>query len=385
MSALSLPANTRSWLADNGISTADIAREIGAERSVLSRVINHQRWPKRTGKQLHERLIAALTARGLHHQQKAPQRDNAAGPVVPTTSKATGDVDMVLRKTRITEAARRHFGITRDPFGDPQHTDDIFVSPGYRYVREAVLDKARHGGMLAVIGQSGSGKSTLRRAVIEQLRDQHTPCIVIEPYVIAMAESDATGVPLRAQHIASAIWREVSPASRLSGDSDTRFAQLHRALRESARAGNRHLIMIEEAHSVHKQTLRHLRRFTELTDGLKSLLGVVLFGQQELEAKLSESDPQVREVVQRTELVHVYPLGNDLVPYLRHRFQRAGLELDKLLDARALDAVSARLAETGTESLLYPQAVHNLVAMCLNTCADVGAPLVTADIVRRAK
>ena len=34
-----------------------------------------------------------------------------------------------------------------------------------------------------------------RHAGIEQLREDHTPCIVIEPYVIAMAESDATGVP----------------------------------------------------------------------------------------------------------------------------------------------------------------------------------------------
>lgn len=385
MTALSLPANTRDWLAENGISTADLARDVGVERSVLSRVINHQRWPKRTGKQLHERLHAVLAERGLTRKEKAPQRGNAAGPVVPITDAAKGDVDMVLRKTRITDAARRHFGISRDPFGDPQHIDDIFVSPGYRYVREAVIDKARYGGILAVVGQSGSGKSTLRCAVIEQLRDSHTPCIVIEPYVIAMSESDATGVPMRAQHIASAIWREVSPASRQSGDIDTRFANLHKALKESARAGNRHLIMIEEAHSLPKSTLRHVRRFTELRDGLKSLVGVVLFGQQELEAKLSESDPQVREVVQRAEIVHVYPLGNDLIPYLRHRMQRAGLEIEKIIEPRALEAISTRLAETGTESLLYPQAVHNLVSMCINTAADVGAPAVTADIVRRAK
>jgi len=290
---------------------------------------------------------------------------------------------MVLRKTPISEAARRHFGITRDPFSDPQSLGEVFFSPMYRYVRESVLDKAKHGGMLAVVGQSGSGKSTIRGAVIEQLREDHSQVIVIEPYVIAMAESDATGVPLRAQHIASAIWREVSPASRLSGDTETRFAQLHRALRESARAGNRHLIMIEEAHSVPKPTLRHLRRFTELRDGLRALIGVVLFGQQELEAKLSESDPQVREVVQRTELVHVYPLGKDLEPYLRHRFQLAGLELDKLMDARALDAIHTRLSETGTQSLLYPQAIHNLIGLALNAAADLGAPSVSADLVRR--
>ena len=381
--SLTLPPDLRAWMDAQGHTTADLARACNVDRSVLSRVINHGRWPVRTGRRLHERLTTWLASNGLPPEtKKAPERSNAPRPVV-TPAETQGDEDMVLRKTPISEAARRHFGITRDPFSDPQSLGEVFFSPMYRYVRESVLDKAKHGGMLAVVGQSGSGKSTIRGAVIEQLRDDHSQVIVIEPYVIAMAESDATGVPLRAQHIASAIWREVSPASRLSGDTETRFAQLHRALRESARAGNRHLIMIEEAHSVPKPTLRHLRRFTELRDGLRALIGVVLFGQQELEAKLSESDPQVREVVQRTELVHVYPLGKDLEPYLRHRFQLAGLELDKLMDARALDAIHTRLSETGTQSLLYPQAIHNLIGLALNAAADLGAPSVSADLVRR--
>jgi len=381
--SLTLPPDLRAWMDAQGHTTADLARACNVDRSVLSRVINHGRWPVRTGRRLHERLTTWLASNGLPPEtKKAPERSNAPRPVV-TPAETQGDEDMVLRKTPISEAARRHFGITRDPFSDPQSLGEVFFSPMYRYVRESVLDKAKHGGMLAVVGQSGSGKSTIRGAVIEQLREDHSQVIVIEPYVIAMAESDATGVPLRAQHIASAIWREVSPASRLSGDTETRFAQLHRALRESARAGNRHLIMIEEAHSVPKPTLRHLRRFTELRDGLRALIGVVLFGQQELEAKLSESDPQVREVVQRTELVHVYPLGKDLEPYLRHRFQLAGLELDKLMDARALDAIHTRLSETGTQSLLYPQAIHNLIGLALNAAADLGAPSVSADLVRR--
>lgn len=385
MTALALPPNVRDWIASQGITTADLARSVGVDRSVMSRVINHGRWPVRTGRQLRDRLHTWLAEAGLPPPEieKTPSRLNATGSIVPPASKNQETDDMVLRKTRINEAARRHFDITRDPFGDPQSPEDVFLSPMYRYVRESVMDKARHGGMLAVVGQSGSGKSTMRGEVIEQLRANHTPCIVIEPYVIAMADSDATGTPLRAQHIASAIWREVSPGSRMSGDTETRFAQLHRALRESARAGNRHLIVIEEAHSVPKSTLRHLRRFTELRDGLRSLIGVVLFGQQELEAKLSESDPQVREVVQRCEMVHVYPLGKDLEAYLRHRFTRAGLDLATLIDTHALDAITARLAETGTQSLLYPQAVHNLVAMLLNAAAELGAPNVAADLVRR--
>lgn len=381
MSAIRL----RTVLAEHKLEVKHLARHCGLSRTAASRVVNHGVYPaRRDTETLQHRIAHFLEERHIaapDWHQPIDARPKRQRPEAPTPADPKEPDLMVLRKTRITDATRRHFGILRDPFADPQTSDDVFVSQSYRYVREAILDKGKHGGMLAVVGQSGSGKSTLRGDCIEQLRDSNV--IVIEPYVIAMGETNSQGVPLRATHIGSAIAREVSPSSTLSGDSDTRFAQLHKMLRESARAGNRHLIIVEEAHAIPKPTLRHLRRFTELRDGLRSLIGLVLIGQQELEAKLSEHDPAVREVVQRTELVHVHPLGADLQPYLQFRFQRAGLDLAKLFDDKAIDAVRTRLADSGTQSLLYPQAVHNLVAMALNGAAALGAPTVSADMVRR--
>jgi len=53
----------------------------------------------------------------------------------------------------------------------------------------------------------------------------------------------------------------------------------------------------------------------------------------------------------------------------------------------AVDAIRAKLAvgrpgDKGFRSLLYPLAVNNLCTACLNEAAELGAPKVTADIVR---
>ncbi|MFP4733744.1 AAA family ATPase, partial [Pasteurella multocida] len=84
--------------------------------------------------------------------------------------------------------------------------------------------------------------------------------------------------------------------------------QLHRVLKDSARAGNQHVLIIEEAHSLPVPTLKHLKRFFELEDGFKKLLSIVLVGQPELKLKLSERNFEVREVVQRCEIVTLEPL-----------------------------------------------------------------------------
>lgn len=124
--------------------------------------------------------------------------------------------------------------------------------------------------------------------------------MVIEPYVIAMEDNDQKGKTLKAMHIAEAIlgyrrgcWKNPKRSS------EARFRQLHRVLRDSRRTGRSHVLVIEEAHALPIPTLKHLKRFMELEDGFKKLLGIILIGQPELAMKLSEQSQEAREVVQR--------------------------------------------------------------------------------------
>lgn len=290
---------------------------------------------------------------------------------------------MLLRKQNLTPAARRHFGLTRDPFAEPTCAEDVFLSSEIRYVRESMYQVARYGGFMAAIGESGAGKSTLREELIDRIRREEQAVIVVEPYVLAMEGNDQTGKTLKAQHIAEAIMSAVSPLAKVKSSPQARFEQLHSCLRESARAGHSHVLVIEEAHSLPLATLKHLKRFRELKDGLRPLLSVILIGQPELATKLSEHNPEVREVVQRIELISLPALDQDLEAYVTHRFQRVGTALNKVVSSDALQALRTKLTPArGAGTLLYPLAVHNALAAAMNRAADLGVPVVNAQVIQ---
>lgn len=297
---------------------------------------------------------------------------------------------MLLRRQSLFPDTARHFKLARNPFvHDVQCLDDVFMSSDIRYVREAMYATARHGGLMAVCGESGSGKTVLRRDLLDRLSREGKPVLVIEPYVLGMEDTERLGKTLRSTHIAEAILRTVVPLETVASSPEARFRQVHRALAESKRAGNSHVLIIEEAHDLSTPLLKHLKRYLELTEGLSSLLGILLIGQTELGVKLSESNPQVREVVQRCELVELPPLrGGALPDYLRHKFARVGADLDKVITEDGIEALRERLTGPADQrgrnakSLCYPLAVGNFVIAAMNTAADIGVPVVNAEVIR---
>ena len=369
-----------------GKSYAAAAAEIGCSKPMLVAVVNHGQWPKKDADKLRKQLKQFFATNGADIPQCLENEPEAA----PAITQESEDNEMLLRKATLTQAAKQHFGLRRDPFNDEiQSADDVYMTPDARYVREAMFQTACHGGFVAVVGESGAGKSTLREDLQDRINRESRQIVMIEPYVLAMEDNDIKGKTLKAVHIASAILEAVSPGTRPYRDAEARFRQVHRALQESAKAGNKHLLLIEEAHGMPVPTLKHLKRFFELKNGFERLLGIVLIGQTELAQKLSENNPHVREVVQRCELVTLLPLADGkLSGYLKHKFARAGADIAQIMDESAVDAVAERLTvrgrnKGGTEehSLLYPLAVNNLVSAAMNQAAVLGLP-VDGDMVR---
>ena len=92
---------------------------------------------------------------------------------------------MLLKKSTLTQAARQHFGLFKDPFNEEiGSADDVFQSPDIRYVREAMFQTAAHGGFVAVVGESGAGKSTLREDLADRLLRDGRPGMTGEAYVV---------------------------------------------------------------------------------------------------------------------------------------------------------------------------------------------------------
>ena len=256
-----------------GKSYAVAAAEIGCSKPRLVAVINHGEWPKKGAAELRESLKQYFETNGADIPQCLENEPETA-PAHPNESE---DDAMLLRKATLTQATRRYFGLVRDPFNDEiRSAEDVYMTPDVRYVREAMFQTACHGGFVAVVGESGAGKSTLREDLQDRINREGRQVITIEPYVLAMEDNDVKGKTLKAAHIAAAILEAVSPGTRPYRDSEARFRQIHRALQESAKAGNKHVLIIEEAHGLPIPTLKHLKRFFELKNGFDRLLGIVL-------------------------------------------------------------------------------------------------------------
>lgn len=378
-----------------GIVQAELSRDTGISRAAISNMLNKGKFPKRIKqKELIQKLKKALSGKiiwsddlletaGLSNQHVA----QALSPKT-TNTEAQEMADMLLRKQSLTPEARRAFGLIRNPFSEEsmQSSDDVFLTADIRYVRETLWSAANFGGFAAIIGESGAGKSTLRRDLIARIEREGEAITIIEPYVLGMEENDNKGKTLKAASIAQAIIRSIDPLATPRRTPEALYRQVHELLKSSAKAGNRHLLIIEEAHCLPRPTLKHLKRFWELEDGFRKLLGIVLIGQTELRKKLSETDPEVREVTQRIELIQLQPLDDELESYLTFKFKRIGKPLSEIITQDGIDAMRQRLViqhhSRGEYSLLYPLAVNNFLAAAMNISAELGFDVVDADQIK---
>lgn len=292
---------------------------------------------------------------------------------------------MLMPKQPLLPATKQAFELYIDPFDELRAAEDMYVTQDMRYVREAMYVTARHDGFLAVIGESGAGKSGLRKDLEQRLAREGSPIIVIKPHVLGSEDSEVKGKPMKSLHIAEAIMTAIAPLETPKSSPQARFTQVETALKASNSAGQRHLLIIEEAHSLSIPLLKHLKRYRELEDGFTKLISIILIGQPELAVKLSPRNAEVREVAQRIEITWLRPLPvNQVEAHLVHRLGRANKKLGDVMEDGAVQALIERLSTSGKDktSQLYPLAIANLVKAAMNLAVQIGEPRVTADVVR---
>lgn len=384
-------------LQDGGVAISDLAQETGLSRSAMSQIVNHDHWPASRPRGVIQNTVRIyLMRRGIDSagvfevvKEEAALCSSTTPPgAAPTTSPAgdaTTGVDMLIRKTGLSPAARAFFNITDDPFAPPETLPQVFMGPGLRVAYEHMLVKAKHGGFIAIVGESGSGKTTLKETLIEAMAESST-VTVMEPMVVGMEQKGRAGTSLNAAHIAEAMLRELAPLQAIKRSAEARLNQLRDTL-AAARAADRnarHLLVIEEAHRMPLPTLRYMKNFMELTprNSRLRLLSIILLGQPELAQRLSSFDMDVREVWQRCELARLDALDKrTLGDYVKHRLGRAA----GAFEPAAIDALHSVLTSPDGRSFAYPLAVDNWAAACLNEAAGIGARSIGAEIVAETK
>ena len=383
-------------LKDHNVNQNTLSKPMCVSVSAVNLFVNHGQRPKKNPEQFQAKFIELLEAKGIATDQ-IQQAIDAANAIAANDQAASNDKAddtqqeqlMLLRKQTLTPAAKKHFRLFKNIFDEPiRSAAELFNNGDINYVRESMWQAAKgNSSFIAVVGQSGAGKTTLHRELNDRIEREREPTIVIEPYPTGMEDNDLKGKTLKASHIAESILATLAPSTNAKRSPEARFRQIHNLLKESSRAGHHHLLIIEEAHSLPIPTLKHLKRFLELENGFTPLLSIILIGQDELKIKLAENNPEVREVVQRCEIVTLEPFTQTtLVDYLQHRCKAADRNLSDFIDESGLDAISTKLTrnvgrKNQHESLLYPLAVGNLITGAMNVAAELGAPVITGDLV----
>jgi type II secretory pathway predicted ATPase ExeA len=298
---------------------------------------------------------------------------------------------MLLQNEALTPEARKHFSLLRNPFvDDVQSCADVYQTQSIANVRAALLDAALNHGFIGVVGESGAGKSTLAEDLEERVKADKRDIIIIRPYVLAMEANDNAGKTLKSSQIAEAIAHALDPRLHVKSSAQARFTQVHDLLKASRNTGTRHLLLIEEAHCLPTATLKHLKRFLELKDGMRRTLGIALVAQPELLKLLNSNNHEVREVMQRCEMVTLPPLDGDLEGYLRHKLRNFGVKFEEVFAKDAMDAIRQRLIfvprdgkAKDAQSQCYPLMVNNLVCRAMNAATKAGWPTVDAAVIAR--
>lgn len=327
-------------------------------------------------------LWHAYGGRGAPYDQAAAKR-----PADPSTTNQPEEPEMLLPKQALSPQARRHFRLFTNPFdGEVQRDEHFFAGDDMRYVREAAWQCSQNGGFAAIVGESGAGKTTVLADLEARLLAEARGVIVIRPSVLGMEESNAKGQMLKSTDILHAVITTLQPEATVPQTLQARTVRAAKMLTSSAEAGAAHLLVIEEAHGLPDHTLKHLKRLHELRLGRRNLLGILLLAQPELKLRLANGlrTGVLREVAQRVEIVELLPLDADLRGYLQCRAEAAGAKLADLADDGAVEALRQRLTRktnTGAVSMCYPLAVNNMMTRALNMAAEIGAPLVTRDVI----
>jgi MSHA biogenesis protein MshM len=204
-----------------------------------------------------------------------------------------------------------HFGLNEPPFKITPVTDFFFPGANRLEILDALLYAITDSeGIIKVTGEVGSGKTMLCRMLLERAPEKveavylANPSLTREEMLYAIA--DGLKLNLEGQRVNIIL-------QTLQNHLEFKIAQ-----------GKRVVILVDEAHAMPLETMEELRLLYNLQVGSHKLLHIVLFGQPELNDKLSQ--PNMRQLKDR--IIHHFsmlPLSQNIIEsYLLFRMRTAG-------------------------------------------------------------
>lgn len=258
---------------------------------------------------------------------------------------------------------QKFFKLKESPF-------NVNPDPRYLFMTQNTLEaiacltygiQARKG-FVFLSGEVGTGKTTLLNKVLEWLHQEGVAtAFVFNPRLTVTQFFDFMmtdfGIPC-----------DPNMKSQV-------LIKLNHWLVERYRAGQRAVLIVDEAQNLSAQMLEEIRLLTNLETSTEKLLQIVLSGQPELEIKMNR--PELRQLRQRiTVRAKTRPLTPDETRgYIMERLRIAGGQGEEIFTPEAIDAVHQHAK--GIPRIVNLISEHAMI----NAFAEHRKPI-PADIVR---
>jgi len=256
----------------------------------------------------------------------------------------------------------KFFGLKEQPFGvtpDPRY---LYLSPAHREALASLFYGIEVGrGFLALIAKPGMGKTTLLFHLLEKFRRTAR--------TVLLFQTQCTSREFM-RFLMSELGYETA---------DHDFVRMHeefnRHLVQEARAGNRFIIVVDEAQNLDPSVLETIRLLSDFETPQAKLLQIVLAGQPELADKLASRN--LAQLRQRISLVSgLEQLSvDDTRNYIQHRLRVAGYEGERLFTPQAL-------ADTADFTEGIPRNINSFCFNAMSLACALRQPIIDASIVR---
>lgn len=254
------------------------------------------------------------------------------------------------------------FGLREQPFGVTPDPRFLYLSAAHREALASLYYGIEAGrGFLGLIAKPGMGKTTLLFHLLEKFRN-----------------SARTAFIFQTQCNSREFMRFLLAELGYENDGQD-FVRMHeefnRRLLEEAQAGNRLIVVVDEAQNLEPAVLETVRLLSDFETPQAKLMHIILSGQPELADKLAR--PSLAQLRQRVSIMHgLEPLPSwEVKSYMEHRLRIAGHEGGPLFTPEAYEAIA-----TFTHGI--PRNVNNFCFNALSLACALREKVVNLDIVK---
>jgi general secretion pathway protein A len=204
-----------------------------------------------------------------------------------------------------------YYGLTRSPFEMTPDPSFLHLGEAHREGLATLVYAVNSGkGFVMLTGEVGTGKTTLLHALLQQLDAKTNTAFIFNPRL------DPLG-------FFRVLFEELGIGPACESKAEYLLA-LNQYLIDKLAAGERVLLIVDEAQNLSAEMLEEIRLLSNLETPTSKLIQIMLVGQPELQELVDQ--PQLRQLRQRIALRHhLRPFDEwEMADYVNGRLSKAG-------------------------------------------------------------